>query len=41
MSFEDVTVDVTQDEWLQLTLMQRTLYPDVMLEDYSHLVSGP
>ncbi|XP_070341483.1 zinc finger protein 28 homolog [Equus asinus] len=39
VSFEDVTVDFTGDEWLQLTRMQRTLYPDVMLEDYSHLVS--
>ncbi|XP_032459860.1 zinc finger protein 510 [Phocoena sinus] len=40
MSFkEDVTVDFTWDEWLQLTCMQRTLYQDVMLENSSHLVS--
>ncbi|XP_057385992.1 zinc finger protein 33B isoform X2 [Balaenoptera acutorostrata] len=34
-----MTVDFTWDEWLQLTCMQRTLYRDVMLENYSHLVS--
>ena len=39
MSFRDMTVDFTWDEWLQLTCMQRTLYRDVMLENYSHLVS--
>uniref|UniRef100_A0A8C6F336 KRAB domain-containing protein n=1 Tax=Monodon monoceros TaxID=40151 RepID=A0A8C6F336_MONMO len=39
VSFKDVTVDFTWDEWLQLTCMQRTLYQDVMLENYSHLVS--
>ncbi|XP_066868534.1 zinc finger protein 33B-like [Kogia breviceps] len=39
VSFKDVTVDFTWDEWLQLTSMQRTLYRDVMLENYSHLVS--
>ncbi|XP_053749956.1 zinc finger protein 33B-like isoform X1 [Panthera pardus] len=39
MSFKDVTVDFTRDEWLQLTGTQRTLYQDVMLENYSHLVS--
>ncbi|XP_007187101.3 zinc finger protein 510 isoform X3 [Balaenoptera acutorostrata] len=39
VSFRDMTVDFTWDEWLQLTCMQRTLYRDVMLENYSHLVS--
>ncbi|KAI5257313.1 hypothetical protein MUG91_G176n5 [Manis pentadactyla] len=38
MSFKDVTVSFTWDEWLQLTGTQRTLYQDVMLENYSHLV---
>ncbi|XP_047693450.1 zinc finger protein 268-like [Prionailurus viverrinus] len=39
VSFKDVTVDFTWDEWLQLTGTQRMLYRDVMLENYSHLVS--
>ncbi|ELW69927.1 60S ribosomal protein L6 [Tupaia chinensis] len=39
MSFKDVIVDFTQDEWLRLNGTQRTLYRDVMLENYSHLIS--
>ncbi|XP_074201757.1 zinc finger protein 658-like isoform X1 [Camelus bactrianus] len=38
-SFKDVAVGFTRKEWQQLNASQKTLYREVMLENYSHLVS--
>ncbi|XP_063671558.1 PRKR-interacting protein 1 isoform X5 [Pan troglodytes] len=39
VSFKDVAVDFTQEEWQQLDPDEKIAYGDVMLENYSHLVS--
>ncbi|KAF6289561.1 zinc finger protein 84 [Rhinolophus ferrumequinum] len=39
LSFKDVALDFTWEEWQLLDTVQKNLYQDVMLENYSNLMS--
>lgn len=39
MTFKDILVNFTQEEWKLLDTAQQIMYKDVMLENYKNLIS--
>ncbi|XP_049989546.1 zinc finger protein 431-like [Alexandromys fortis] len=39
MTFEDMHIDFTEDEWVLMNPSQKSLYKDVMLETYRNLTA--
>jgi hypothetical protein len=39
VKFEDVSLTFTEEEWAQLDFQQKCLYREIMMENYSNMIS--